>query len=219
MQLSSFKNKKNALKDTKYFIPCYDIIKNEIYFSEFFTEEIISKTEKELDEEKILIKIKEENKSRKRSSTKIMELEKKNLIQKKLDELNLNEFVLRFKKMQIISRFNMNHYISEEYKNYFSRPLFSHFFHPQNIDLYSSNDNRTMNNISSPYSYVDFSIEFHLDSLLGLNLDNYFQEMNQSHNNDVEGEGNNISNISEDNEPNQYYLQLNNDIAQYTYNK
>ena len=77
MQLSSFKNKKNALKDTKYFIPCYDIIKNEIYFSEFFTEEIISKTEKELDEEKILIKIKEENKSRKRSSTKIMELEKK----------------------------------------------------------------------------------------------------------------------------------------------
>ena len=219
MQLSPFKNKKNALKDTKYFIPCYDIIKNEIYFSEFFTEEIISKTEKELDEEKILIKIKEENKSRKRSSTKIMELEKKNLIQKKLDELNLNEFVLRFKKMQIISRFNMNHYISEEYKNYFSRPLFSHFFQPQNIDLYSSNDNRTMNNISSPYSYVDFSIEFHLDSLLGLNLDNYFQEMNQSHNNDVEGEGNNISNISEDNEPNQYYLQLNNDFVQYTYNK
>ena len=218
MQLSLFKNEKNALKDTKYFIPCYDIIKNEIYFSEFFTEEIISKTEKELDDENLLIKPKEEKRNRKKGSIKLTEQEKKNLIMKKLDALNLNEFSLRFKKMQIISGFNMNHYISQEYKNYFSRPLFSHFLQPQNLDLYSSNDKRIMNNFSSLYSYADVSIEFHLDSLLGLNLDNYFQEINEN-NNEQEGEGNNLDNISYDNEPNQYYLQLNNDISQYTYNK
>ena len=42
---SEIKLKKNNLSEDKflYFIPCYDIISNEIFFSEFNTEKIISK--------------------------------------------------------------------------------------------------------------------------------------------------------------------------------
>ena len=215
------KNEKNALNSSKYFIPCYDIIKNEIYFTEFFTEKIISKPKKESDDENLSIKQIEENTSRKKViiSSKLTEQEEKISEQKKRqEELYFMEFTLRFKKMQIISGFNTNHYISEEYKNYFSRPIFSHFFQPQNLDLYSSNDKRILNNSSSSYSFIDVSIQFHLDSLLNLNLENYFKEINQK-NTQQEKEVNNIDNLSDDDDPNQYYLQLNNDISNYTLNK
>ena len=151
MQLSLFKNGKNFSKDPKYFIPCYDIINNEIYFTEFFTEEIISNKEDTTEDSNFLAKQKDENINRKIKEVPTLKLsveDKKILLQKKQDKLFLDEFSLRFKKMQIISRFNMNNYISQNYINYFSRPLFSHFLHPNNIDLYSFNNKEENNNIN-----------------------------------------------------------------------
>ena len=216
-----FKNKKNAPKDSKFFIPCYDIINNEIYFSEFFTEEIVTNTEDSLDDNNFLVKQRDENISKKRKEVgtiKLTEEEKKTLIQKKQDKLFLNEFSLRFKKMQIISGFNVNHYVSKIYKDYFSRPLFSHFLHPQNIDLYSSNNTKLINNGISSYSFIDVSIEFHMDSLLGLNLDKYFQDLNEK-NNESEGEEYKNEIDYEDSEPNPYYLQLKSDLSEYKQNR
>ena len=84
--------------------------------------------------------------------------------------------------MQIISRFNINNYLSPNYINYFSRPLFSRFFHSQNKDLFSSNDSGQIPSSISSYSFVDVSIDFHLDSLLDINLDKYFEELNENNN-------------------------------------
>ena len=222
MQLSLFKNEKYASKNSKYFIPCYDIINNEIYFSEFFTEEIISNTEEIIEDKDFLIKQKEENISRRRKEVgtiKLSEAEKKVLVQKKQEKLFLNEFSLRFKKMQIISRFNMNNYISSNYKKFFSRPLFSHFLHPQNLDLYSLNSSGFNYNSSSSYTFIDVSIEFHLDSLLGINLDDYFKELNEK-NEESEGEEDiNNDTIIEESETNQFYLQLKSDLSEYKKNQ
>ena len=45
---SNIKNKQKKISQEKdlYYIPCYDIINNEIFFSEFFTEKIITKPKK-----------------------------------------------------------------------------------------------------------------------------------------------------------------------------
>jgi hypothetical protein len=220
MQLSLFKKEKNVQNNSKYFIPCYDIINNEIYFSEFFTEEIISNDEDMLDDKDFLLKQKEENISRRRKEVGTIKLsyeEKKILIQKKQEKLFLNELSLRFKKMQIISGFNINNYISPNYINYFSRPLFSHFLHPQNLDLYSLNSPGFINNSNLPYTFIDVSIEFHLDSLLGINLDNYYKELNEK-NNASEGEEYINDSFTEDSEPNQFYLQLKSDLSEYKRN-
>ena len=221
MQLSFFENEINVSKNTKYFIPCYDIINNEIYFSEFFTEEIITNTENFLDDKNLLLKQKEENINRRRKEVgtiKLTEEEKKILFQKNQEKLFLYEFSLRFKKMQIISGFNMNHYISKDYIDYFSRPLFSHFFHHENGDLYSSNNIKPINNSDIINSFIDISIEFHLDSLLGLNLDKYFRNQKEKNNESEEEEYKNDGN-SEDTEPNQFYLQLKSDLSEYKQNR
>ena len=50
------KSKEKAPKEVKYyyFIPCYDVINNEIYFFDFYTEKIVSKLKKERDKEDTL---------------------------------------------------------------------------------------------------------------------------------------------------------------------
>ena len=55
--MSSFiKNKEFLSKDAKqfYFIPCYDVINNEIYFFEFFTEKIITTAKNNLNKKKTI---------------------------------------------------------------------------------------------------------------------------------------------------------------------
>ena len=221
MQLSLFKNEKNVSKEVNYFIPCYDIINNEIYFCDFFTEEIISNSDNNLDTKNILMKQRDENISKRRKemgTIKLTEEEKKILLQKKQEKLFLYEFSLRFKKMQIISGFNINYYLSQEYIDYFSRPIFSHFLYPQNLDLYSSNNTGYENNLNLPYSFANISIEFHLDSLLGINLEKYFEELNHQ-NSESEGEELTLEYNSEDSKPNQYHLQLKSDLDEYKPNR
>lgn len=50
------KSKEKVPKEVKYyyFIPCYDVINNEIYFFDFYTEKIVSKLKKERDKEDTL---------------------------------------------------------------------------------------------------------------------------------------------------------------------
>ena len=221
--LEILKKQKKVIESTKYFIPCYDVINNEIYFTEFFTEEIISNTNKTIInkyENKNLnyatpMNLKEENiiKRRKELGTvKLMDEEKKILLQKRQEKLLLNELSLRFKKMQLISGFNENNYLSLNYYNYFSRPLYSHFFLPQNLQLYSFNNTAPIQNSILTYSFIDVYIDFHIDSLMGINLDKYLIELNE---NDEEYEYNNWlseKNIEESHQI-QIYLQIKRNLS------
>ena len=215
--LEIFKKKKKEIKNTKFFIPCFDVINKEIYFTEFFTEEIINKPKEPIKNEekrKITnyfgsIHYKEAlNKHKKEQGpAKLTDEEKKILIQKRLEKLLINEFSLRFKKMQIISGFNENNYLSLSYYNYFSRPLFSHFFHSQNLSLYSFNSTAPIPNSILTYSFVNIYIDFHLDSLLGIELDKYLPEIND--NNEEYDYDNYINEKNfEESEEIQFYLQI-----------
>ena len=198
--LEIFKNKKKEDDYIKYYIPCYDVINNEIYFTEFFTEEIISNAveitiDNEIDNLRERRKtnyfnslyFKEGNiakKTKEIGTEKLTDEDRKLLILKRQEKILLNELSLRFKKMLIISGFNENNYLSLNFYNYFSRPLYSHFFLPHNSKIYSFNNTSPISNSIMSYSFVDVFIDFHFDSLLGINLDKYL-EINE---NDEENE-------------------------------
>ena len=210
------KQKKNYEDKYSYFIPCYDIINNEIFFSEFFTEKTITKEkflkkiptkekENELSHIKTSISLsakktkKSKNKSRKKSKDNKSDLSEKSFkknLQKNKSDINTNksyftnkenflykkkngigdmdinkekflleEFSLNWKKMKIISGFNENNYLSENYLNYFSRPLFNKLFHSQNLNLYSFNSTLPLFNTLTNKPYINIYINYDLDSL------------------------------------------------------
>ena len=197
---SEIKLKKNNLSEDKflYFIPCYDIISNEIFFSEFNTEKIISKPKnnynKYIDNKKyqIIQNIKRKNKlnqkdikgelKEKNYQSKIekvnskIEINHNNYNKKnkkreneyKKEKLLLEEFALNWKKMKIISGFSENNYITKNYIEYFSRPLFSRFFLPQNLNLYSYNSTSPLSKSLSIKSYINIYIHYDIDNLFPL---------------------------------------------------
>ena len=187
-----YKKQKKKIESVKYYIPCYDVINNEIYFTEFFTEEIITKSTENLKDKDgrkksyylqppLISKDEKLFKRRNKMGTsKLTNEEKKKLIQIKQENLIKCELSLRFKKMQIISGFNENNYLSINYYNYFSRPLYSHFFLPQNLKFYSLNNTTPIQNSIFTYSFIDVYIDFHLDSLVDIDLDKYLIELNEN---------------------------------------
>ena len=187
--LENFKKKKKEELFTKYFIPYFDVINKEIYFGEFFTEEIIEKPKetynKDFEKNNIHyspIRSKEELISKKHKefgTIKLTDEEKKILLEKRQEKLLIDELSLRFKKMLVISGFNENNYLSPNYYNYFTRPLYSRFFRPQNLQLYTLNRTSPITNSILSYSFADILIDFHIDSLLGINFDKFLSELNE----------------------------------------
>ena len=113
-----------------YFIPCYDVRQKEIYFTNFFTEEMIIKPEETVEEPKPLspqIIMKKEDSPKPKELT---EEEKKIKLRKETEEKYLLKFSLNWNKMQVLSGFNKMHYISKNFGEYFKRPLYSRFFRP-----------------------------------------------------------------------------------------
>ena len=207
--------KKNIIKDKYlYYIPCYDIINNEIFFSEYFTEKIITKpkiikkvTNKEktssFSEPKIPIlltgkytrrgKMKNQkkrmnikdnqtvpkeksfrkgfqkygNKSDVNTNYTNREIKKRMKDKKKLkykEKIMLEKFVLNWKKMKSISGFNENNYLSENYIQYFSRPIFNKFFYSQNLNLYSYNSTLPLSKTMSDKSFINIYIHYDIES-------------------------------------------------------
>ena len=210
---SNKKNKQKKIIQEKYlyYIPCYDIVNNEIFFSEFFTEKIIKKP-KNIDknnniissqfkipllfEGKLLKKRKNRNQKKKyekdtkseskerkyikelpkisnKSETKsyntnIEKIKKKKNIKKIIDsnkeKLLLEKFCLNWRKMQIISGFNKNNYLSDNYIKYFSRPIYNKFFHSQDLNLYSFNSTLPLSKTMSNRLYTNIYIHYDIDS-------------------------------------------------------
>lgn len=177
-----------------YFIPCYDVRQNEIYFTNFFTEEMIIKPEETVEEPKPLspqITMKKEDSPKPKELT---EEEKKIKLRKETEEKYLLKFSLNWNKMQVLSGFNKMHYISKNFEEYFKRPLYSRFFMPQNLQLYSYNSCVPLPNVIASYLTIPVTIQFHLDSLLGRTFDKDFL------NGKIENEGSNdIYNLSNSN--------------------
>ena len=197
--LEMFKKKKPEIKYTKYYIPCYDVIKKEIYFAEFFTEEIITKPiqektienpqfpdfynysnnlEKDQDKFDLNTTLKDSSNPspKKQKSAKISNIDRKQIIKEKEEKLLLEELSIRWQKIKNISGFNDNNYLSSYYYNYFSRPLFSRFFLPQNLNLYSFNSTSPIPNSLAVYSFVDIYIDYHFDSLMDLKIEEKLDE-------------------------------------------
>ena len=211
---SNKKNKQKKISQEKYlyYIPCYDIINNEIFFSEFFTEKIITKPKninqdknifssqfkfpllfegkllkkrKNRTQKKKTIYVKDNkseskersyikdlpkisNKSETKSyNTNIEKIKKKKNI-KKIDtnkeKLLLEKFSLNWRKMQIISGFNKNNYLSDNYIKYFSRPIYNKFFNSQDLYLYSFNSTLPLSKIMSNKLYTNIYIHYDIDS-------------------------------------------------------
>ena len=149
---------------------------NEIYFTDFFTEEMITKPQEVFDDKQSIIlsptgTIKKEEVNKPKELT---EEEKKIKLRKETEERCLMKFSLNWKKMQVLSGFNKLHYISSNFEEYFKRPIYSRFFMPQNLQLYSYNSCVPLPNVIASYLTIPVTILFHLDSLLGTTFDKDF---------------------------------------------
>ena len=168
-----------------YFIPCYDIINNEIYFSEFFTEEIISKPnnlkqkQKDFFIEQLKTKL-EPNKTNTNNNNNNMTNKKDKKKEKEIKQLKffiknekkcLDLFKFTWKKIQILSGFNTEHFISKTFEEYFKRPFFSRFLISENLQLYSYNSCNPLPNVIASYLTISVNFDFHLDSLFNTQFD------------------------------------------------
>ena len=232
--MSSNKNnkQKNFIEEKySYYIPCYDVMSNEIFFSEFFTEKIITKPKIKKNPEKKEIKnelnkkIKESLISKFLKKSKIKSQKKKNnkniykeimtepnekLTRKNLFKNNINnksetksfksdyniiiqknkkkdiiitkekelleEFRLNWKKMKLISGFNEHSYLTDNYLQYFSRPLFNKFFNSQDLNLYSFNSTLSLPKTMLNKLYINVHIYYDLDSLIFSSQNNNYNE-------------------------------------------
>ena len=125
------KNSKHyKFKKDKYYLACYDVLEDEIYFNEFFTGEII--------------------KNNKRLSYQ------RKKYQKRL-------YVLRsyWGKIEKISGFNKDSYISTRAKNYFKRTINSKFLFNETKGLFTNNNCYALPNIFQLYGGVQIEVKVH----------------------------------------------------------
>ena len=108
--------------ELQYYIPCYNISNNEIYFFEYFTENIIK-----LDDYQKKIITTNPN-----VDYKSNENERNVSIANKL-KFHKN----KWEEIKLLSNFEAYSKMSANMINYFQRPLNSHFFFSENIDLYT----------------------------------------------------------------------------------
>ena len=160
-------------KKDKYYIVCYSVLEDEIYFNEFFTGEII-KNDKRLSYQR-----------------------KK--YQKRL-------YVLRnyWGKIEKISGFNKDSYISERAKNYFKRTLNSKFLFNETKGLFTNNNCYALPNIFQLYGGVQIEVKVHFSVF---DIENNFENENENEKEkekekekNIINEFENKENINDDNE-------------------
>ncbi len=176
--------KENNNNNIHYFIPCYDIINNEIYFSDFFTEEIISKPPelKQKQKDYFIAQLKtklDQNKTNINNNNKENKEKKlQNFIKNEKNCLDLFKFT--WKKIQILSGFNTEHFISENFEEYFKRPFFSRFLISENLQLYSYNSCNQLPNVIASYLTISVNFDYHLDSLFNTHFEkDFFNSKNE----------------------------------------
>ena len=176
--MKNFEKENNNNNNIHYFIPCYDIINNKIYFSDFFTEEIISKPPelKQKQKEYFISQLKtklDQNKTNiNKEKNEKKEIKLQNFIKNEKNCLDLFKFT--WKKIQILSGFNTEHFISENFEEYFKLLFFSRFLINENLQLYSYNSCNQLPNVIASYLTISVNFDYHLDSLFNTHFEKDF---------------------------------------------
>ena len=127
-------------REAQLYLPCYDVINNEIYFSNFFTEEIIEFTEDNSNPHSFHPLDTDINKHKELPNTKQKQIKRHLQYKEKIIFKEcLQKFQATWLKIKILSRFNNQSLNSKEIYNYFKRPLYSRFLLSENKKLYSFN--------------------------------------------------------------------------------
>jgi len=160
--------KEKEEKNLILYIPCYDVINKEIYFFNYFTEEIV-------DLKSIDITNKEINSILMKQETNFIEhtskgeINMKKILPRLLSadeneklEKHLTKFNQNWEKMKILTKFNAISSLGGEYKNYFRCPYYSHFLLSENLKLYSFNSSTKIPQVLKTYT---MKIEISFDSM------------------------------------------------------
>ena len=152
--------KKHQIKDKEeknliLYIPCYDVINKEIYFFDFFTEEIVDLNS--IDPSEVLPNPINQDNNFIEYNPKIDNMKKILPIVLSADENEkLEKHLLKFhqnwEKMKILTKFNAISSLGGEYKNYFRRPYYSRFFLSENLKLYSFNSTTNIPQVLKTYT-------------------------------------------------------------------
>ena len=145
-------------KNLILYIPCYDVINKEIYFFDFFTEEIVDLKSIDLSSKELYpFLINQENNFI--EYTAKGEINMKKILPKLLSadeneklEKHLTKFHQNWEKMKILTKFNAISSLGGEYKNYFRRPYYSRFFLSENLKLYSFNSTTNIPQVLKTYT-------------------------------------------------------------------
>ena len=152
--------KKHQIKDKEeknliLYIPCYDVINKEIYFFDFFTEEIVDLNS--IDPSEVLPNPINQDNNFIEYNPKIDNMKKILPIVLSADENEkLEKHLLKFhqnwEKMKILTKFNAISSLGGEYKNYFRRPYYSRFFLSEKLKLYSFNSTTNIPQVLKTYT-------------------------------------------------------------------
>ena len=149
--------KEKEEKNLILYIPCYDVINKEIYFFDFFTEEIvdlktIDLSSKEvapylINQENIIEYTPKGENNMKKILPRLLLIDENEKLEKHLTKFHQN-----WEKMKILAKFNAISSLGGEYKNYFRRPYYSRFFLSENLKLYNFNSTTNIPQVLKTYT-------------------------------------------------------------------
>ena len=157
--------KEKEEKNFNIYFPCYDILNKEIYFFNFFNEEIINMKSIDIfSKEVVTILMNQDNNhldfinqteiNFKALLSKLLSLEENEKLEK-----HLTRFEQNWEKMKILTKFDAISSLGGEYKNYFRRPYYSRFLLGENLKLYSFNSTTNIPKILKTYT-MSIKVEF-----------------------------------------------------------
>ena len=155
-------------REAQLYLPCYDVINNEIYFSNFFTEEIIEFTEDSSSIPEGVLGEEEIHKHKESMNIKQKQIKRHLQYKEKIIFKEcLQKFQATWLKIKILSRFNNKSLNSKEIYNYFKRPLYSRFLLSENKKLYSFNSCIPIPRVLTNYQ-MKIEIEYDQETLFGI---------------------------------------------------
>ncbi len=150
--------KEKEEKTFSLYIPCYDVLNKEIYFFNFFTEDIIDMKSIDLQSKEVTTIVLNQEQNNFDFINK-NEINYKKLLAKLLNaeeyeklEKHLTKFRQNWEKIKILTKFNAISSLGGEYKNYFRRPYYSRFVLSENLKLYSFNSTTNIPQVLKTYT-------------------------------------------------------------------
>ena len=150
--------KEKEEKNFNLYIPCYDVLNKEIYFFNFFNEDIVDIKSIDLSSKEVYSILMNQdsnyfdfiNKDEinfKKLLPKLLSVEENEKLEK-----HLTRFKQNWEKMKILTKFDAISSLGGEYKNYFRRPYYSRFVLSENLKLYSFNSTTNIPQVLKTYT-------------------------------------------------------------------